>query len=172
MSYSKHYLTLSTYNLEHPPIKLAILHFHAHLVSTVISSGFKSYTEISSVAKSLCDTDPIFPWLSKRGNSDSLQIYPWRDTVWYTLLILVGTFSFILLLSKKTRGEDTLAESCSPNVKTNFPTCCCSDCVQIRSGPQRGKALMFGVCVNTTRERRRVHMAPTIEHQFHWNTVV
>lgn len=34
------------------------------------------------------------------------------------------------------------------------------------------KALMFCAIVNTTREGKRVHMAPTAEHQSHWNSVV
>ncbi len=47
-------------------------------MSIIISSGYKSHAENSSVAESLCDTDQIFPWLSRKGNSDSLQICPLR----------------------------------------------------------------------------------------------
>lgn len=59
---------------------------HVLLVSISISSGYKS-SEISSVAKSLCGTVQIFPWLSKKGkicrftHLDSIIIDSCRDII-------------------------------------------------------------------------------------------
>lgn len=122
-------------------------------------------------------------WNSSVARRSNLSLIVLKGKVWFTTDLPIKRHCAIYLTDycrgihlvafhRETRAEGTLAEWCLPNGKTNFPTCCCSHSVHIRSGPHRGRALMFWVCVNTTREGQRVHMAPTIEHQFHWNTVV
>lgn len=141
----------------------------------------QSSAEISS--QSLCDKDQIFPWLSKKGKSDSRQIYPsdrltacvipywfcWGNSVFSCCFAQGGQ------RSGHFRRADALDLMPSQQLKQfsySLKPCCCSHCGQIRSGPQRGKALMFWACVNTTMEGQRVHMAPIIEHQSHCKSVV
>lgn len=159
--------TIFPYNSEHWPKKLANLNFHVHFVSISISSSSKSYSVVQP--KVFVTQIWSFPdcLRGKIGFTKDLPI----ETP--TLCVIPYRFSFLLLLSTGRREVRALQLSgCLPNVKTSFPTCCCSHCVQIRSGPQRSKALMFWACVNTTREGQRVHVSPTIEHQSHWNSVI